>query len=303
MGCTRRLVVGEPHRPTADSLAALAEALASFTRDAVEGRRGGRPRAAASTCCAARRCAWRSWPRPASARACRRWPPATLVSTGTLTESQPIAAGETWTARAAGLAVDPLALPSRTDPQALPRPVSGLWRRLSRGVRRPGGCARLCSQCLFVVLVSARFASFVVASCRSGHSPGGRPMRKVIVGVSFSLLLAGLGPAFAQQGTSEITGRAMDESGAALPGVSIVVTNEDSGLFREATSSAEGVYHLASDGARPLQDRRQARGVPRLRTHRPDPRRRHHADREPDHGHRSLSESVTVTGASRRSST
>ncbi len=72
-------------------------------------------------------------------------------------------------------------------------------------------------------------------------------MRKVIVGVSLSLLLAGLGgPAFAQQGTSEITGRAMDESGAALPGVAIVVTNEDSGQFREAVSSAEGVYHLAS---------------------------------------------------------
>ena len=78
-------------------------------------------------------------------------------------------------------------------------------------------------------------------------------MRKVIVGVSFSLLLAGLGgPAFAQQGTSEITGRAMDEQGAALPGVAIVVTNEDSGQFREATSSAEGVYHLAAMVPGPL---------------------------------------------------
>ena len=46
-------------------------------------------------------------------------------------------------------------------------------------------------------------------------------------------------------GTSEITGRAFDEQGAALPGVAIVVTNEDSGQFREATTSGEGVYHLA----------------------------------------------------------
>ena len=58
------------------------------------------------------------------------------------------------------------------------------------------------------------------------------------------VLLSGW-PARAQQGTAEITGRAMDEQGAALPGVAIVVTNEDSGQFREATSSGEGVYHLS----------------------------------------------------------
>ena len=78
-------------------------------------------------------------------------------------------------------------------------------------------------------------------------------MRSVLLGVGLAVVISGAAvPAFAQQGTSEITGRAMDESGAALPGVAIVVTNEDSGQFREATTSAEGVYHLASDGAGPL---------------------------------------------------
>jgi len=52
-------------------------------------------------------------------------------------------------------------------------------------------------------------------------------------------------PLFAQQGTSEITGRAVDDQGAALPGVAIVATNEDTGQFREATTTGEGVYHLA----------------------------------------------------------
>ena len=71
-------------------------------------------------------------------------------------------------------------------------------------------------------------------------------MRSVLVGVGLAVAIVGLGvPAFAQQGTSEINGRVLDESGAALPGVAIVVTNEDTGQFREATTGPEGVYHLA----------------------------------------------------------
>ncbi len=59
------------------------------------------------------------------------------------------------------------------------------------------------------------------------------------------MALLSVWPARAQQGTGEITGRAVDEQGAALPGVAIVATNEDSGQFREATTSGEGVYYLA----------------------------------------------------------
>ena len=40
-------------------------------------------------------------------------------------------------------------------------------------------------------------------------------------------------PLFAQQGTAEISGKVTDEQGAVLPGVAIVVTNEDTGVFRE----------------------------------------------------------------------
>lgn len=49
-------------------------------------------------------------------------------------------------------------------------------------------------------------------------------------------------PAAAQQGTAEIAGRVADAQGAVLPGVSIVVTNEETGQFREATTSPEGTY-------------------------------------------------------------
>ena len=40
----------------------------------------------------------------------------------------------------------------------------------------------------------------------------------------------------AQQGTGEIAGKVTDEQGAVLPGVAIVVTNEETGVFRDVVS-------------------------------------------------------------------
>ena len=57
-----------------------------------------------------------------------------------------------------------------------------------------------------------------------------------------SFLLATAFPVLAQQGTSEIGGRVTDEQGAVLPGVSLVITNEETGVFREVTSGADGSY-------------------------------------------------------------
>jgi hypothetical protein len=60
-----------------------------------------------------------------------------------------------------------------------------------------------------------------------------------------ALLLAAAVPVFGQQGTSQISGRITDEQGAVLPGVAIVVTNEETGVFREVTSSDEGTYFVS----------------------------------------------------------
>jgi len=49
-------------------------------------------------------------------------------------------------------------------------------------------------------------------------------------------------PLFAQQGTSEIGGKVTDEQGAVLPGVSIVITNEETGAVRDLTTGADGSY-------------------------------------------------------------
>src|SRR5712692_7029135 len=67
-------------------------------------------------------------------------------------------------------------------------------------------------------------------------------VRAIVVG---SFVYAAAVPLLAQQGTSEIGGKVTDDQGAVLPGVSIVITNEETGAFREVTSGADGSY-LAS---------------------------------------------------------
>jgi hypothetical protein len=49
----------------------------------------------------------------------------------------------------------------------------------------------------------------------------------------------------AQQGTSEIGGKITDPQGGVLPGVAIVVTNEDTGVFREVQSNGDGSYFVS----------------------------------------------------------
>lgn len=62
----------------------------------------------------------------------------------------------------------------------------------------------------------------------------------VVVG----LLAMAATPALAQQGVSSVQGTVLDESGAVLPGVAIVVTHEGSGMFRQVVSNADGSYFV-----------------------------------------------------------
>jgi hypothetical protein len=58
-----------------------------------------------------------------------------------------------------------------------------------------------------------------------------------------AFVFAAATPLLAQQGTAEIRGKVTDEQGAVLPGASIVLTNEDTGVYRETTSGSDGSYH------------------------------------------------------------
>ena len=48
----------------------------------------------------------------------------------------------------------------------------------------------------------------------------------------------------AQTGTADITGRVLDQQGGALPGVTVVARNQDSGVFRQSVSAANGTFQL-----------------------------------------------------------
>jgi len=69
-------------------------------------------------------------------------------------------------------------------------------------------------------------------------------MRRLLVRASVigSLVCAAATPLFAQQGTSQLSGRAIDEQGGALPGVTITLTNEETGAFRDVVTGADGSF-------------------------------------------------------------
>lgn len=67
-------------------------------------------------------------------------------------------------------------------------------------------------------------------------------MRRFLVLSAALLMSFAAAPVDAQQGTAQISGRVTDEQGAVLPGVSLTITNEATGVSREVTSSAEGAY-------------------------------------------------------------
>src|SRR5262245_53284577 len=53
-------------------------------------------------------------------------------------------------------------------------------------------------------------------------------------------------PLYAQQGTAELRGVIVDQQQAVLPGVSLTVRNQDTGMFRETVSNADGTYFVAA---------------------------------------------------------
>ena len=69
--------------------------------------------------------------------------------------------------------------------------------------------------------------------------------RAPLVSVLAAFLLAAATPLFAQQGTAEIGGKVADDQGGVLPGVPIVLTNENTGVFREVTSGSDGGYRFS----------------------------------------------------------
>jgi hypothetical protein len=53
-------------------------------------------------------------------------------------------------------------------------------------------------------------------------------------------------PLLAQQGTTELRGRVVDAQGGILPGVTVLIRNQATGMFRETVSSADGSFIASS---------------------------------------------------------
>src|SRR5438067_2933237 len=67
--------------------------------------------------------------------------------------------------------------------------------------------------------------------------------RLALAALAGSLVLVAVSAA-AQGQSSAVQGHVIDESGAALPGVTVVVTHQGSGVFRQVVSNSDGSYFL-----------------------------------------------------------
>ena len=66
-------------------------------------------------------------------------------------------------------------------------------------------------------------------------------MKQRVMGWVLMTLLIAMS-ASAQQGTTELRGRVIDPQGAVLPGVTVVVRNQETGMFRETVSGPDGTF-------------------------------------------------------------
>ncbi|HJZ77803.1 MAG TPA: TonB-dependent receptor, partial [Vicinamibacterales bacterium] len=72
-------------------------------------------------------------------------------------------------------------------------------------------------------------------------------MRRLLVraAVIGFFIVGAAAPLLAQQGTSDIGGKVTDEQGAVLPGVSVTITNEETGAVRDLTTGPDGSFHAS----------------------------------------------------------
>src|SRR5256885_6753132 len=77
--------------------------------------------------------------------------------------------------------------------------------------------------------------------------------RLAVVSLAGLVIVLLAGSATAQGQSSAVQGRVVDESGSALPGVTVVVTHQGSGVFRQVVSNADGSYFVTGIGPGPYR--------------------------------------------------
>jgi hypothetical protein len=79
---------------------------------------------------------------------------------------------------------------------------------------------------------------------RESSRRGGVHVIRVVSAVLTAAVLLLATAASAQQGTSELRGVVLDSQTAVLPGVTLTIRNQDTGMFREAVSNTDGTYFV-----------------------------------------------------------
>jgi hypothetical protein len=69
-------------------------------------------------------------------------------------------------------------------------------------------------------------------------------MRIGLRNLTWMAFLLGAAEVMAQQGSTELRGRVVDNTGGALPGVAVTIRNQASGVYRQAASTTDGAYFM-----------------------------------------------------------
>jgi outer membrane receptor protein involved in Fe transport len=69
-----------------------------------------------------------------------------------------------------------------------------------------------------------------------------RWQRSFVISVAFGVLLGATAAHAQQAGGSALQGRVVDQQDAVLPGVTVLITNQDNGTFRETITGSDGTY-------------------------------------------------------------
>ena len=116
-----------------------------------------------------------------------------------------------------------------------PRSYCHIWRFLGGSPGSAANAARIPPLCHLTP----------APATRSGRHEGGvmRYLQTMVAALAAVLTLAI--PASAQQGTAQIQGKISDAQGALLPGVTVTVRNQETGMFRETVSNPDGSYFIS----------------------------------------------------------
>src|SRR5437764_5501452 len=71
-------------------------------------------------------------------------------------------------------------------------------------------------------------------------------MNRSVLSFAAAVLAAAATPVFAQQGTGELRGRVLDQQSAVLPGVTVIAKNQETGMYRELASGADGSFFMSA---------------------------------------------------------